>query len=185
LTTPTSIDSLQSSVILIKPTFDQVYNDTFRFVWRIIKKQCIHDSSVDDLVQEVFIAVYKQLPQFECKSVVKTWVYGIIKNVMHNYRRVNRRKGSSRAINCDVVDPNDLISNNIDQFEIAKRLQAKLILNDIISKMDSDKAEVFVLHELEDMSIAEISELIKVNINTVYSRLRFSRKQFESLFKSI
>lgn len=167
--------------VVAKPTFDQVYKETFKFVWNIIKNHGVHESAIDDLVQEVFIAVHRQLPTFEGKCAIKTWVYSIAYNYISNYRRTKKRKGMGRAINSDVMDPNDLIDTGLNQFGIYKQAEAKKILNSLISQMDKEKAEVFVLHELEEMSSSEISEITKINENTVYSRIRSGRMQFQLL----
>lgn len=164
-----------------KPTFNQIYKDTFLFVFKLVKKQGVHNSLIDDIVQEIFITVHRQLPGFEFKSEIKTWLYSITINYINNYRRTKRRKGNGQAIISNVFDPDDLICNHSSQYEAYKRVQASKIFNNLISKMDKNKAEVLLLHEFEEMTIVEIAEFTKVNRNTVSSRIRVGRKQFETL----
>jgi len=170
---------------VVKQTFDQVYKDTFAFVWRITKKQGVHESQIDDIVQEIFLTVHRRLPSFEWKCGVKTWVYSITMNVITNYRRTRKRKGSGQSITSDVGDPDLIVDDAKSPFENSKQAQASKILHHLISQMDQKKAEAFVLSELEGMSASEIAEALKVNTNTVFSRIRASRIEFQELLDKL
>ena len=61
----------------------------------------------------------------------------------------------------------------------AARAQAVRALHEILATLDEDKREVFVLAELEQMTVPEIADAISVNLNTVYSRLRAARQAFD------
>ena len=73
------------------PPFEEVYAETFPAVWRMVRRMGVIDSAVDDVVQEVYVTVYRKLGQFEGRCAVKTWVLGILTRVVNNYRRVRRR----------------------------------------------------------------------------------------------
>jgi RNA polymerase sigma-70 factor (ECF subfamily) len=60
-----------------------------------------------------------------------------------------------------------------------ERVEALRILDRLLAQLDDDKREVFVLAEVEQMSVAEIAEILEANINTVASRLRAARQEFE------
>ena len=58
-------------------------------------------------------------------------------------------------------------------------MQAVRILGEILDAMDADQREVFVLAEVEQLAVPEIADILQVNVNTVYSRLRLARKDYE------
>ena len=161
------------------PAFADVYQQTFAFVWRTARRLGVMDSAVDDVVQEVFVTVYRRLDQFEGRCSVKTWVFSILMGIVRNYRRSRRRKGAAEPISAPVVDPDLLEDRAADPLEQASRAQAGRMVHKLLDEMTEDKAIVFVLAELEGLTVPEISELIGANVNTVYSRLRAGRKEFD------
>jgi RNA polymerase sigma-70 factor (ECF subfamily) len=60
-----------------------------------------------------------------------------------------------------------------------ERVEALRVLDGLLAHLDEDKREVFVLAEIEQMTAAEIAEIIEANANTVGSRLRAARQEFE------
>src|SRR5579859_7717464 len=74
------------------PAFAEVYEDYFSFVWRSARRLGAPEASVDDVVQEAFVVVYRRLSQFEGRSSLKTWLFGIVLNVVRAHRRSLRAK---------------------------------------------------------------------------------------------
>jgi RNA polymerase sigma-70 factor (ECF subfamily) len=167
----------------VRPTFDHVYAETFPAVWRTARRLGVVESAVDDVVQEVYVTVYRRLEQFEGRSSLKTWVFGILLHVVNNYRRSRRRKGAGQATAAAVEDPALLIDENLDPMEQVSRAEAGRIVRELLSELDEDKAAVFVLAELEGLSVPEIAQATSSNVNTVYSRLRAARKAFDRSLK--
>lgn len=167
----------------VRPTFDQVYADTFPAVWRTARRLGVVESAVDDVVQEVFVTVYRRLDQFEGRCALKTWVFGILMRVVNNYRRTRRRKGAGHATSSVVGDPDIVVDSGADPLELASRSEAGRILNEVLATLDEGKAAVFVLAEIEGLTVPEIAEATDTNVNTVYSRLRAARKEFERSLK--
>ena len=162
-----------------RPSFEEVYQETFPFVWRTVRRLGVGDSTRDDVTQEVFVTVYRRLGEFQGRCSIKTWVFNILMGIVRNYRRTRRRKGRGHALTTAVVDPSVLADAGADPSELASRAQAGRILHDLLDELSEEKAVVFVMAELEGMTVPEISELVNANINTVYSRLRAARREFD------
>lgn len=171
-------EAARQEVVFIRPSFDEVYQQTFPLVWRTVRRLGVGDSARDDVVQEVFFAVYRKLDEFEGRSSVKTWVFNILMGIVRNYRRSRRRKGKGQALSAPVVDPAVLEDVTADPSELASREEAGRILHMLLDELTEEKAVVFVMAELEGMTVPEIAELVNANINTVYSRLRAARHEF-------
>src|SRR5262245_19722044 len=69
-------------------SFKEVYDEHFRFVWRSLRRLGVPESDVADAVQDVFIVVHRRLGEFEGRSKVTTWLYGICYRVAHDRRRL-------------------------------------------------------------------------------------------------
>lgn len=156
-------------------TFEGVYEEHFEFVWRSVRRLGIDDDAMDDVVQEVFLVVYRRLADFEGRSSVKTWLFGIALRVARTHRRGLARKGG--------LDPLPPQMADVDQKgpeAAASQNEARRMLDRLLGELDEDKRAVFVLSELEQMTAPEIAEAIGVKVNTVYSRLRAARTAFEA-----
>ena len=86
-----------------------------------------------------------------------------------------RRKCAAHATSSVVGDPDVVVDGGADPLELASRSEAGRILHELLEKLDEGKAAVFVLAEIEGMSVPEIAEATDTNVNTVYSRLRAAR----------
>src|SRR5262249_52352028 len=97
------------------------------------------------------------------------------RRVAHDHRRRVARKERTDELPPALADPRAGCPA-----EDAARAEAARALNAILDGMDDDKREVFVMAELEQMTVPEISDAIGANVNTVSSRLRAARQAFEA-----
>jgi RNA polymerase sigma-70 factor (ECF subfamily) len=151
-----------------------VYEEHFDFVWRSARRMGVAEGAVDDVVQEVFLVAHRRLDDFEGRSSVRTWLFGILLRVVSDYRRTLRRKGGLAPLTDALPsDGSDCPAGG------AERREAVRVLHRLLDTLDDDKRAVFVLAELEQMTAPEIADALGVNLNTVYSRLRAARRDFE------
>ncbi len=162
----------QATVI---PSFEAVYDENFAFVWRSLRRLGVPDRSLDDAAQDVFVVVHRRLKDYEGRASMRSWLFAIARRVAHDHRRRIGRKERTEELKDGVVE-----SRGASPAEQAERGEAVKVLHDILGSMDDDKREVFVLAELEQMTVPEIAEAIAANVNTVYSRLRAARQAFEA-----
>jgi RNA polymerase sigma-70 factor (ECF subfamily) len=160
------------------PTFARLYEDYFDFVWCSARRLGVPDAALDDAAQEVFVIVHRRLEEFEGRSSVKTWLFGIVRNVSREARRSIRRKSPHDAQGA-LADP-DLLTASADERpdRIAERSAENRVLHELLDRLDDEKREVFVLAELEQFTVPEIAEAVGCNVNTAYSRLRLARVAF-------
>jgi RNA polymerase sigma-70 factor (ECF subfamily) len=132
---------------------------------------------VEDVVQEVFLVVHKKLGDFEGRSSIRTWLFGIALRVVRHYRRSQRSRGMGMTESSDVDSFVDAAGSTPHQS--AERGQMIEMLYRLLDELDDDKREVLVLSELEQMTAPEIAEVTGANLNTVYWRLRAARQEFD------
>jgi RNA polymerase sigma-70 factor (ECF subfamily) len=153
--------------------FDEVYQEHCAFVWRNVLNRGVPRSSVEDVVQEVFLVVHRKLPEFEGRSQVRTWLAMVVRRVVAGHLRRRRNKPSGEPLEGDAVSGLQ---------GPAEALDAKLAVSAfyaILEKMPEEQREVFVLHDLEQMKGREIAEITDTNENTVHTRLRAARRIFQ------
>lgn len=170
----TPLSATNHDSVHVPLTFEQVYDEHFAFVWRLARRLGAACAS-DDISQQVFIIVLRQLPHFEYRSSIKTWLFTITRRVVRDYFRANKRAPfSPEPIAENVAD-----MQSPDPAAHAAKAEAARRLHRILAQLDDDKREVFVLAELEEMSVVQIAEALGINQNTLYSRLREARREFE------
>lgn len=132
-------------------------------------------SSVDDLAQEVFLTVYKNLAHFRFECRFTTWLYRITVNKCKDYRR----KMKIRNIFIPIKDSeNDLkYSADTDGKEIGE------IVRRAISKLPDKLRIPLLLKDIEGFSYQEISETVQCEIGTVKSRIFRARENLRELLR--
>jgi RNA polymerase sigma-70 factor (ECF subfamily) len=160
-------------------SFDDVYDACFDFVWRNARRLGVPGAQVDDAVQEVFLVVHRRLAEFEGRSSIKTWIFGILVKVAADHRRTLRRKSPHARSNGAVVEPDTIADEEASPDARMVRSEGVRLLHQLLGELDDDKRAVFVLAELEQMSAPEIAEALGLNLNTVYARLRTARIEFD------
>jgi RNA polymerase sigma-70 factor, ECF subfamily len=155
-------------------TFDDVYRAHFAFVWRSAKRLGVNEAALDDVVQEVFVVVHRRLADFEGRSSLRTWLFGITLRVVRDHRRAARRRDPGPP-----VDPYTLRATGSGPADTAEQAEAVRLLHALLDELDDDRREVFVMAELEQMAMPEIAEALGLNVNTAYARLRIARQEFE------
>ncbi len=169
---PRSADPPQASVHL---DLDEIYREHFAFVWRSAKRLGVRDAALDDVVQEVFVIVHRRLGDFEGRAAIKTWLFGITLRVARDHRRSVARRTPDVA-----VDPDTLHAPTPGPGETVEKTEAVRLLYSVLDEMDDERREVFVMAELEQMTMPEIAGTLGINLNTAYARLRTARQSFES-----
>jgi len=163
-----------------RPTFAEIYESCFSFVWRATVQLGTPQASVDDLVQEIFMIAYRRQNEFEGRSSLKTWLYGIVFNVVRAHRRELRAKHPQELEGDAPADPDLFADGGPGPDERAARREAGLFLERFLDDLDDDRRAVFVLAEVEQLSASEIAAVVGAPLNTVYSRLRLARQEFSA-----
>ncbi len=152
------------------PSLRAIFDEYAAFVWRSLRHLGVAERDIDDVCQEVFIVVSRKLESFEGRSAIRTWVYGICIRTASDYRRRAhvRREQPVSEIPTGIQEP--------EQESALDEAQKRQRLNDLLSLLDEDKRQVFVLYEIEELEMKEIADAMGTPLQTAYSRLRAARK---------
>lgn len=152
------------------PSFEQLYRRYFAFTWRTLRGLGIPPMSLDDAAQEVWIIVHRRLGEFEGRSTMKTWLFGIAVNVGRNLRRNDRQRRELVAL------PLHLASPAPGPGEEREGHEAWQLVRGFVETLDQERREVFVCSLLEGLSAADTAEATGLDVTTVYHRIRALRR---------
>jgi RNA polymerase sigma-70 factor (ECF subfamily) len=154
--------------------FRGIYDEHFPFVWRSLRRLGVFESDLPDAVQDVFLVVHRRLPEFEGRSKMSTWIFGIC------FRIASDRRKAGRMVKLTNGDEQllDTPDERVDVAAEAERRQGLAKLEAMLDEMPLDQRAVFTLFELECMTGEDIALTLEVPLGTVYSRLRLARETF-------
>ena len=157
-----------------RPDLATIFREHGPYVHTVLRSLGVHPADVDDAFQEVFVVLHRKLGAYENRGSLRAWVYGICVRVALRSR--SRRRSAREVASDDVPEP-------IDPMTPAEHLseqQARRVLSTILDDLDDDKRAVFVLFELQELSMQEVAQSLECPIQTAYSRLRAAREAVDA-----
>ena len=154
------------------------------FIYRTIGDR----EKAEDLVQEVFIRVYRHIGRFDQSKKFSTWIYTIASNLAKNELR-NRSRNP--LVLFQTIKKNWQEDERPLQFEDAtsrpddlyRKRHLRELVEESVAQLPAHHREVFVLRELEGKSYEEIADITATNLGTVKSRLNRARSSFAEIIE--
>jgi RNA polymerase sigma-70 factor (ECF subfamily) len=156
--------------------YDQLYGEYARLVSRELQKR-LHSSDregdLEDLRQEVWLAVWKALPRFEGRSAFRTWVVGVTKNVLGSWQRHRHCEASALAClrtfkweEADAVTPCDWSD--------------RVAVQEALSVLGPSEQRVIFLRFFEQLSDSAIAVRLGWPLGTVKGRIRAALRHLKA-----
>ncbi len=150
------------------PDLEQIYRDHHAFVWRVVRRLGVSDDAVDDAVQETFVVLHRRRAELDWSRSVRGLLYGVA-------RRIAKR-ARERGVNRPVLSLVPTQDPGPDPEQQAQSRQKAAVVREALDAMDTGKRLVFVLADVEGMTIPEVADCLQINLNTAYARQRAARK---------
>lgn len=157
--------------------FDGLYAQHADFVWRSVRRLGVPSEGVDDAVQDVFLVVHRRLRDFEGRSSPRTWLFGIALRVAKDHRKRASKRATAEPVSAALPDERS------GPHEAASHAERIRLLDEVLEQMDERRRALFICSELEQMSAPEIAAALGENLNTIYSRIRAARLEFDALVR--
>jgi RNA polymerase sigma-70 factor (ECF subfamily) len=156
-----------------------MFDEHFVSVWRFLRRMGVPTGDVDDYAQEVMLIATRKLSQIELGKE-RGFLLGAAWRVASDARRTHahRRETDDDQLQ-ERQDPAP------DPEMLTNHLRARQVLDQVLDEMPLDFRSVFVLSEIDELSMAEIAELLQIPAGTVASRLRRGRECFDARVKRI
>ena len=135
--------------------FDNIYEEYFDRVYYKVLSVVKNNDDAEDICQETFISVYKNLSKFREESNIYTWIYRIAINKTYDFFK---KRKLEFEINDEVLSlPEDI---NFD---------AKVILEEKLKLISEKEKEIVILKDIYGYKLKEIAEMKNMNLSTVKS----------------
>lgn len=142
----------------------------FEFLWRSLRRLGVPEADVDDAVQQVFLVAARRVIQ---PGAERSFLFATALRVASHARRTLRRRRESGDAVPEQVDSTPSPEELLDQ------RRARAMLDEVLEALPLDVRAVFILFELEELTVGEIAVLLGLPHGTAASRLRRGRELFQ------
>ncbi len=147
---------------------------------RYVRRRSLATSDdIDDLLQNIFIKVYRNINEYDSSLLFSSWIYRITHNEMIDwYRREKRRT----TLSLD-DDAQDIVSKLMSEDDHTTRFSNQEQKEHIIKRLNSlheKYKEILLLRFYEDKSYEEIADILKIPAGTVAVRINRAKKQLQA-----
>jgi len=157
--------------------FEDIYRHYSSYVYTLSYRVVGNAEDAEEVAQDVFVKIYKNLRKFKFGSALKTWIYRITANEAINFVKRNNKK---RKINYHIAD----LENIARSPEVDEGLEdAKDVVRSMLRVLPVEQRACVVLRNMQGLKYDEIAKVLKINVNTVRTRLRRAREKLISLYR--
>jgi len=156
----------------------QLVREHFNPVWRLLRRLGVPSDSLEDAAQEVFVVLARRVEAIAPGSE-KSYLFGTALRVAKGIRRRNARE----RLRHEPLEDEYLRDLATPEAELERRRRLAL-LQELLGKLQDPERTVFVLFELEGLTLVEIARLLELPRGTVASRLRRARSRFVRALKA-
>ena len=159
------------------PLVDRYQRRIFAVVYRVLRRR----EDVEEIAQEIFLKAYLAAGTYNFESSFGTWLMRIAVN--HCYDHLRRRRSSKVTYFSEMSEVGEraVLAGSESRETSGDRLERQLESQDLVEKLleraPAEDRVILTLKELEDMSVKEIAEVLKLNAGTVKVRLHRARKR--------
>ncbi len=150
-----------------KDAFARVYQAASGFVFTLAYRIAGNKEEAEEITQDVFLKIHRHLGDFQFRSSFKTWLYRIAVNTALNAHKRLRKERMRR------VDVEDIENTPAPVGHDASGTQD--LVRGLLEKLNPVQRACITLREIEGLSYEEMARALRVNINTVRSRLKRAR----------
>ncbi len=156
-------------------------NKLMRYIKRLTN---IRDEEAEDILQDIFIKVYRNLNGFDQNLSFSSWIYRIAHNEIINYYHRNKRRLKSTVSEESGEELNSLteiITDDPDSHEQLIAREKEIKIRQILDKLPEKYREALILFFLEEMSYNEISDVLRKPPGTIATLINRGKKKFKKI----
>jgi RNA polymerase sigma-70 factor (ECF subfamily) len=161
-------------------SFEMIYEAYFSFASHVAYRIVSNREDAEEVVQETFLNIYRNLVRFEFRSSLKTWIYRITINTALNFVKKHakhRRQTPYIESFSGAQEP--------DAVKLMETAEEEGRIQQLLSALSPDHRAVTVLRSVQGLSYQEIAETLAIPINTVRSRIKRAREALLALRKEV
>jgi RNA polymerase sigma-70 factor, ECF subfamily len=168
---PTDYELLRRAAEGERQAFELVYHRYHQVVYRFARAMTGRPDAAEDVTQEVFIALIKELPRYDpARAAFTTYLYGIARNLSRDRWRRTQRRLVLEAIGLEQRSTTD------DPFDLIERAQAATQVHRALRGLPLRYREVIILCDLHGLAYAEAALVVRSSVGSVRARLHRARQ---------
>lgn len=154
----------------------ELATEHYEFVWRSLRRLGVKPPETDDAAQRVFLILAQKLTSLQVGKE-QSFIFGIVMRVAANARR---SLATVRAREVAESDASESMAHGLTAEAAVSLAQERAALDEILAAMPEERRTIFILFELEELTLTEIAEMLDLPFGTVATRLRRARQEFQS-----
>lgn len=165
----------------IESAYEELIDRFEQSVYGLVYRLVGNPADAPDVLQEVFLKVFRGVNSFRERCSLRTWVYRIAVNEAHNYRRWSIRH-TRREISIDYDQTGRDISSEFapdpgpSPYDQALDSETRMLIEQALTKINPVFRAAVVLRDIQNLTYEEIAEILQVSLGTVKSRILRGRE---------
>ena len=160
-----------------KEIFDRYQKKVYRIAYGVVR----HREEALDIVQEVFIKLFRSIKNFKGKSHFYTYLYRMVMNTAIDHARKTGKQFISSLDEEGSFEPSDELEKGPERILLQKELEERV--KGAMEKLPAEQRAALIFRDVEGLSYQEMAEAMGCSIGTVMSRLHYGRKRIQELLK--
>ena len=157
--------------------FDEIVREYSGMLYNHIRRMIGNDEDSKDILQEVFINVYKKIGSFREESSLKTWLFRIASNKTIDFLRKEKRFKAEELP--------ETLKEKSNPLKHTEQVLKKDLVNKALMKLKEEEREIVIMKELDGFTFREIAEIKEIPENTVKTKLYTSLKKLRKIILEI
>lgn len=159
-----------------RPTLREIFERHLRQVIRAVQRSGIPQRHVEDVAQDVFVALHTALPSYDAARPLEPWLLTIAYRTARDHRLLARNRELPSG---DMGDMLHLVDLGMSPERSAQYREARSAFDTLVEGLDEDQRAVYLLAEVEEYTVPEIAQALAIPVGTAASRLQRGRESFE------
>jgi RNA polymerase sigma-70 factor (ECF subfamily) len=161
--------------------FNDLLKRYYSAVYNLVAHSVRSHEEREDLIQEVFIKVYRNLGKFRFEASFSTWLYRITRNMLID----RSRKKAIHPVSMESEEGGITIGDRVQDHRMNPEgfileSDSDITLRDALMKLDENHRHILILREMEGLSYRELAKVLEINTGTVKSRLARAREELKN-----
>jgi RNA polymerase sigma-70 factor (ECF subfamily) len=153
------------------------YQRELDYVFRTLRRLGVALAEVEDLAQEVFLALRGAWGEYDQSRPLRPYLFGISFRIASAHQRKRRREVAFGIVEVDDAGPGP-----DDELQ---RKQARALVMAGLERIPLPRRAVLVMHDIDDVPVAQVAAVLEIPLFTVYSRLRKARRELEAAIRRL
>jgi RNA polymerase sigma-70 factor (ECF subfamily) len=161
----------------LKEIFDKYHKKVYRIAYGVVRQR----EEALDIVQEVFVKLFRSIKNFRGKSHFYTYLYRMVMKTAIDHARKTGKQIISSLDEEGSFEPSDDLEKGPERILLQKELEERVKL--AMDKLPAEQRAALIFRDVEGLSYQEMAEAMGCSIGTVMSRLHYGRKRIQELLK--